>query len=101
MQDLLDVEISPVIYVSALGILGCLGLGVIKEAIQVYQQKWMYLLDPINLVTWILYGAAMVMVSSGIFVRLNDVDLGVFRHFLYLEEGFMIYILVAPPLWCF
>ncbi|XP_044756772.1 transient receptor potential cation channel subfamily A member 1 isoform X2 [Coccinella septempunctata] len=61
MQDLLDVEISTVIYVSALGILGCLGLGVIKEGIQVYQQKWMYLLDPINLVTWILYVAAMVM----------------------------------------
>ncbi|XP_045463564.1 transient receptor potential cation channel subfamily A member 1 isoform X3 [Harmonia axyridis] len=62
MHDLLNVEISTVIYVSALGILGCLGLGVIKEGIQFYQQKWMYLLDPINLVTWILYGAAMVMV---------------------------------------
>ncbi|KAL3284380.1 hypothetical protein HHI36_018544 [Cryptolaemus montrouzieri] len=62
MKDLLDVEISTAIYVSAMGILTYIGLGALKEAIQMYQQKWMYLLDPINLVTWTLYGAAIVMV---------------------------------------
>ncbi|KAK9882268.1 hypothetical protein WA026_020374 [Henosepilachna vigintioctopunctata] len=62
MEDLLDVEINSFMYVCALGILTYIGLGAFKEVVQMYQQKWMYLLDPINMVTWLLYAAAIVMV---------------------------------------
>lgn len=35
----------------------------VREIIQVYQQKWHYLLEPANFISWLLYICAMVMVS--------------------------------------
>ncbi|XP_053683490.1 transient receptor potential cation channel subfamily A member 1 [Sabethes cyaneus] len=34
----------------------------VREMIQVYQQKWHYLIEPINLISWILYFSALVTV---------------------------------------
>lgn len=47
---------------SAMAIITYIGLNTIRELIQLYQQKYMYFMDPINLVTWILYSSAIVMV---------------------------------------
>lgn len=47
---------------SALAIITYIILNTVRELIQVYQQKFMYFLDPINLVTWILYTSAIIMV---------------------------------------
>lgn len=34
----------------------------LKEVLQVYQQKWHYLFEPINFLSWILYVATVIMV---------------------------------------
>lgn len=47
---------------SAVAIISYIIINTIREMIQMYQQKYMYFMDPINLVTWILYSAAIVMV---------------------------------------
>lgn len=61
-SNILHVTITPVMYMTALGIIIYIGLNSIREFIQLYQQKFMYFMDPINLVSWILYTAALVMV---------------------------------------
>lgn len=38
-------------------------VGSIRELIQIYQQRFHYLLEPMNFITWLLYIAAMIMVS--------------------------------------
>lgn len=35
----------------------------IREIVQIYQQKWHYLLEPTNFISWLLYLCAIVMVS--------------------------------------
>ena len=37
-------------------------LNSLREILQLYQQRWHYLLDPINLVSWSLYVAAIIMI---------------------------------------
>ncbi|CAH0547388.1 unnamed protein product [Brassicogethes aeneus] len=61
-QNILDVKVSPIMYISALAIISYIGINTIREVIQLYQQKYMYFMDPINLVTWLLYSSAIVMV---------------------------------------
>lgn len=48
--------------VSAVVILVYIALNTMHEILQVYQQRWHYLLDPINLVSWLLYICASIMV---------------------------------------
>lgn len=38
-------------------------LSSIREVIQIYQQRYQYLFEPINFVSWLLYIAALIMVS--------------------------------------
>lgn len=38
-------------------------LSSLREVVQIYQQRYQYLLDPINFVSWLLYIAAVIMVS--------------------------------------
>ncbi|KAJ8922148.1 hypothetical protein NQ315_004083, partial [Exocentrus adspersus] len=59
---ILKVEISSAMYMSALAIMIYIGINTLREFLQVYQQKYMYFMDPINLVTWLLYLSAVVMV---------------------------------------
>lgn len=49
-------------WMSAIAILTYIGGNSIREFVQMYQQKYMYFMDPINLVTWLLYMSALVMV---------------------------------------
>lgn len=35
----------------------------VREVVQIYQQKWHYLLEPANFISWLLYICAVVMVS--------------------------------------
>lgn len=50
-------------YMSALGTMTYIGLNSIREMIQIYQQKYLYFLDPINLVSWVLYTSSIIMVG--------------------------------------
>lgn len=45
-----------------MGIVTYIGLNSIRELFQMYQQKFLYLMDPINLVSWALYASASIMV---------------------------------------
>lgn len=38
-------------------------LQTLREVVQLYQQRYHYLLEPINFVSWLLYTAAVIMVS--------------------------------------
>ncbi|XP_073975399.1 transient receptor potential cation channel A1 isoform X5 [Rhodnius prolixus] len=61
-------------YMTALSILFYVVLNGGREIIQLYQQRWQYLLDPTNLVTWLLYISAFFMVVpvfSGTYVCLQ------------------------------
>lgn len=49
-------------YCSAVTIVVYICLNTIHELFQAYQQRWHYLLDPINLVSWLLYISASVTV---------------------------------------
>ncbi|XP_063910671.1 transient receptor potential cation channel subfamily A member 1 isoform X3 [Zophobas morio] len=61
-SSILNVKISNVMYMSALVIITHIIINAIREMIQMYQQKYMYFMDPINLVTWVLYSSAIIMV---------------------------------------
>ncbi|XP_065161233.1 transient receptor potential cation channel subfamily A member 1 isoform X2 [Atheta coriaria] len=56
-------RITPMMYMSALGTMTYIGLNSIREMIQIYQQKYLYFLDPINLVSWVLYTSSIIMVG--------------------------------------
>nr|QLH02044.1 TRPA1 [Agasicles hygrophila] len=60
-QQILNIRISPAMYVSALGIFSYIGLNIVREIIQIWQQRYLYFMDPINLVTWLLYLSAFIM----------------------------------------
>jgi len=45
-----------------MAILVYIGLNAVREGVQMYQQRLQYLLDPFNLVSWMLYLAAVAMV---------------------------------------
>ncbi|XP_060520037.1 transient receptor potential cation channel subfamily A member 1 isoform X2 [Cylas formicarius] len=61
-SEILKVKISTGMYICALVIILYIVLNSGKELVQIIQQKFMYFMDPINLVTWLLYGASIVMV---------------------------------------
>ncbi|PSN57930.1 Transient receptor potential cation channel subfamily A member 1 [Blattella germanica] len=52
----------PVQYTCAMVIIAYIVLNSLREILQLYQQRWHYLLDPINLVSWSLYIAAIIMI---------------------------------------
>lgn len=47
--------------ISAMAILIYIGINSIREVIQVYQQKYLYFMDPINWVSWVLYISSIIM----------------------------------------
>lgn len=64
-QTLLDEEHMPITtatLVSGIIIILYIFCNALREILQVYQQKWHYLIEPINLVSWILYLSALIMV---------------------------------------
>ncbi|KAK5642668.1 hypothetical protein RI129_008835 [Pyrocoelia pectoralis] len=60
--DILKVTVTPVMYINAMGIMVYIGLNSVREIIQLYQQKLLYFMDPTNLVSWLLYISASIMV---------------------------------------
>ncbi|KAG5888861.1 hypothetical protein JTB14_031419 [Gonioctena quinquepunctata] len=61
-QNILEVAVRPMMYMNALGIMTYIGINLFRELLQLYQQKFFYFMDPMNLVTWLLYISALVMV---------------------------------------
>ncbi|XP_076264823.1 transient receptor potential cation channel A1 isoform X2 [Rhynchophorus ferrugineus] len=61
-SEILNVQISSSMYICAMAILVYIVVNAVREFAQVIQQKFMYFFNPINLVTWLLYGATIVMV---------------------------------------
>lgn len=49
--------------VSSIAIIVYVALNMLREALQIYQQRWKYIFEPNNLVYWVLYIAAVIMVS--------------------------------------
>ncbi|EDS35491.1 ANKTM1 [Culex quinquefasciatus] len=47
---------------SGLGVIAYIVCNALRELVQVYQQKWNYLIEPINLISWVLYFSAIAMV---------------------------------------
>lgn len=48
---------------SSLAIITYVVLSTLREFLQIYQQKWQYLLEPNNFISWLLYISAAIMVS--------------------------------------
>lgn len=61
------VQLNSIMVVSGFGVLVYIVISTIREIIQIYQQKWHYLLEPINLVSWFLYISSAVTVSPMFF----------------------------------
>lgn len=49
--------------VSGIAILVYVTLNMLREALQIYQQKWKYIFEANNMVYWCLYISAVIMVS--------------------------------------
>lgn len=60
--DILRVNMCPLMYMSAMAIVIYIGINSVREFIQIYQQKYLYFVDPINLVSWLLYVSSTIMV---------------------------------------
>lgn len=54
-------QVTMSMFISGLGILGYVFLSGLKEILQAYQQKWHYLFEPINFLSWVLYVSAIIM----------------------------------------
>ncbi|XP_055707282.1 transient receptor potential cation channel subfamily A member 1 isoform X3 [Phlebotomus papatasi] len=57
-------EITTIMMVSGMAIVAYIAINSLREIVQVYQQKWQYLLEPINLVSWTLHVSALTMISA-------------------------------------
>lgn len=61
-------------YISAVSILTYIALNSVRECIQLYQQKYLYFMDPINLVSWLLYVSSIIMVAPIFRGRMHDLQ---------------------------
>lgn len=64
-QDFIDkqINISTVMLVSGIFIVIYIVCSMLREFLQIYQQKWQYLFEPNNFISWMLYISAAIMVS--------------------------------------
>ncbi|CRK86167.1 CLUMA_CG000050, isoform A [Clunio marinus] len=58
-----NIKITPIMTISGIAIMIYILLMSLREIIQIYQQRFHYLFEPINFVSWLLYIAATIMVS--------------------------------------
>lgn len=56
------VNISSIMVVSAISIVVYVLANTVRELVQMYQQKFDYILEPTNIVSWVLYVSAFMMV---------------------------------------
>uniref|UniRef100_A0A182SVD5 Uncharacterized protein n=1 Tax=Anopheles maculatus TaxID=74869 RepID=A0A182SVD5_9DIPT len=70
-----QMEVTTTTLVSGIGIIIYIVVNALRELLQVYQQKWHYLLEPNNFISWILYTSALIMIwpmfSSGMCFSIN------------------------------
>lgn len=59
-------------------------LSTLREIVQIYQQRYHYLMEPINFVSWLLYIAAFIMVSPVFMVKTSF--LGEICHEIHLHN---------------
>nr|WMY99264.1 transient receptor potential A1 [Bemisia tabaci] len=71
----LAVQSKPGMCLSSVAILLYIGLNLLREGLQFYQQKWHYLFDPTNLVTLLLYATAVLMVAPLITGKLSELQI--------------------------
>uniref|UniRef100_A0A1B0CK24 Transient receptor potential cation channel subfamily A member 1 n=3 Tax=Lutzomyia longipalpis TaxID=7200 RepID=A0A1B0CK24_LUTLO len=57
-------EVTTIMMVSGMAIVAYIAINSLREIVQVYQQKWQYLLEPNNLVSWTLHVSALTMISA-------------------------------------
>lgn len=64
-QDFIDkqITVSTAMMVSGITIMIYVILSTFREFIQIYQQKWQYIFEPNNFISWMLYVSASIMVS--------------------------------------
>jgi hypothetical protein len=65
----------PVRYTCAIIIITYIALNSLREVLQLYQQRWHYLLDPINLVSWLLYISSIIMIVPVFVDQLSGLQL--------------------------
>ncbi|XP_021938939.1 transient receptor potential cation channel subfamily A member 1 isoform X3 [Zootermopsis nevadensis] len=65
----------PVRYTCAIIIITYIALNSLREVLQLYQQRWHYLLDPINLVSWLLYISSIIMIVPVFADQLSELQL--------------------------
>lgn len=70
----LEVNATSVMYMNSIAILSYISINSIREFIQIYQQKYLYFLDPINLVSWLLYVSALIMILPLFFGTMHDLQ---------------------------
>ncbi|XP_049946410.1 transient receptor potential cation channel subfamily A member 1 [Schistocerca serialis cubense] len=68
-------EPKAAMYICAVSILTYIGLSTMREVFQLYQQRWRYLLDPSNFVSWLLYVSATMMVIPVFSGNFDDLQL--------------------------
>lgn len=61
--DFGNLIVTPWMMFSGLAIVLYIFVGSCREILQIYQQPYQYLFEPINLVSWLLYIAAIIMVT--------------------------------------
>lgn len=49
-------------------------LNMLREGLQFYQQRWQYLLDPTNLVSWLLYVSTIIMIMPVYHGNVNELQ---------------------------
>lgn len=74
-----DFESIIAMYTSTVFILVYNALCMVREVYNVKQQKWHYLLDPANLVSWLLYVSSTLMVSPPLYDKDSDVQVSIFN----------------------
>uniref|UniRef100_A0A8W7MUE8 Ion transport domain-containing protein n=1 Tax=Anopheles arabiensis TaxID=7173 RepID=A0A8W7MUE8_ANOAR len=100
-----QMEVTTTTLVSGIGIIIYIVVNALRELVQVYQQKWHYLLEPNNFISWILYTSALIMIwpmfSSGMCFSINysaasiTVFLSWFNLLLFLQRFDQIGIYVV------
>ncbi|XP_031632673.1 transient receptor potential cation channel subfamily A member 1 isoform X3 [Contarinia nasturtii] len=64
-QSFIDkqITVTPIMCVTSVAIIIYIVCSTLREFLQIYQQKWQYLFEPNNFVSWMLYISAGIMVS--------------------------------------
>jgi len=65
----------PVTFACAIIIVTYIAVNSLREVLQLYQQRWHYLLDPINLVSWLLYISSIIMIVPVFVDQSNELQL--------------------------